>query len=175
MGRRAAGACALSPGPRGVCYDPRGAFLEFTVGASRVSCLLFAPTAKLQAEPKPALTHLPPADNCPLTPAKAVQGRWCCRLANKRGRGLQATVKFKKALVLDARKHDALWCLGNAYTSQVRSDVDSSPLLLSLSNCMLTRGQSWQGFLTTDTTRAHEFFDLANDCFKRAIAEACPA
>jgi len=28
-----------------------------------------------------------------------------------------------------------------------------------------------QGFLTTDTTRAHEFFDLANDCFKKAIAE----
>ncbi|KAK9842048.1 hypothetical protein WJX81_005937 [Elliptochloris bilobata] len=57
----------------------------------------------------------------------------------------EATVKFKKALVLDSRKHDALWCLGNAYTSQ--------------------------GFLTTDTVRAHEFFDLANDCFKKAIAE----
>jgi tetratricopeptide (TPR) repeat protein len=55
----------------------------------------------------------------------------------------EAIKKFDKALVLDARRHDALWCLGNAYTSQ--------------------------GFLSESAHKASEFFIKAGDAFKRAV------
>ena len=32
----------------------------------------------------------------------------------------QAVDKFKQALGIDPSRHDTLWCLGRAYTSQVR-------------------------------------------------------
>ncbi len=53
--------------------------------------------------------------------------------------------KFEAALALDARKHDALWCLGNALTSQ--------------------------GFLFADRVHALEYFARARGCFERALAE----
>ncbi|KAK9813199.1 hypothetical protein WJX72_010462 [[Myrmecia] bisecta] len=57
----------------------------------------------------------------------------------------EAVEKFRLALAVDAKKHDTLWCLGNAYTSQ--------------------------GFLTGETVTAQALFDKATDCFKRALAE----
>lgn len=56
-----------------------------------------------------------------------------------------AVSKFEAALALDSRKHDALWCLGNALTSQ--------------------------GFLFADGDTAQEYFTRARDCFTRALAE----
>jgi tetratricopeptide (TPR) repeat protein len=56
-----------------------------------------------------------------------------------------AVTKFEDALKLDARKHDALWCLGNALTSQ--------------------------GFLFADAATAAGHFASARSCFERALAE----
>ena len=53
--------------------------------------------------------------------------------------------KFDEALAIDPKKHDALWCLGNAYTSQ--------------------------GFLTADGGAARALFRRAAGCFERALAE----
>jgi len=57
----------------------------------------------------------------------------------------QAIDKFDEALAIDPRKHDALWCLGNAFTSQ--------------------------GFLTADAGAAAALFTRAASAFKRALAE----
>jgi tetratricopeptide (TPR) repeat protein len=50
--------------------------------------------------------------------------------------------KFEEALDLDSKRHDALWCLGNAYTSQ--------------------------GFLSASAEAADVFFTKAGDCFRKA-------
>ena len=55
----------------------------------------------------------------------------------------EAIEKFQKALELDANRHDALWCLGNAYTSQ--------------------------GFLSAESNAAGAFFSKAGDCFQQAV------
>lgn len=43
--------------------------------------------------------------------------------------GSQAVEKFKQAISIDGKRHDAQWCLGNAYTSQVHT-----PCLVPVSN-----------------------------------------
>lgn len=55
----------------------------------------------------------------------------------------EAIEKFQRAIELDAKRHDALWCLGNAYTSQ--------------------------GFLSAESTAAGAFFTKAGDCFQKAV------
>ena len=55
----------------------------------------------------------------------------------------EAIEKFQKALEIDSKRHDALWCLGNAYTSQ--------------------------GFLSGDASSAESFFNQAGDCFQKAV------
>lgn len=58
----------------------------------------------------------------------------------------EAIEKLQCALKLDGSKHNALWCLGNAYTSK--------------------------GFLVQgDKQQAHKLFDEALECFKKAQAE----
>lgn len=57
----------------------------------------------------------------------------------------QAVGKFEEALSIDSKRHDALWCLGNAYTSQ--------------------------GFLSSDIDSANSYFNKAGDCFKRAVEQ----
>lgn len=56
-----------------------------------------------------------------------------------------AVEKFEAALAINPRKHDALWCLGNALTSQ--------------------------GFLFPDASDAMRYFEEAKACFRRALDE----
>ncbi|KAL4442114.1 hypothetical protein ABPG77_011375 [Micractinium sp. CCAP 211/92] len=55
----------------------------------------------------------------------------------------EAIGKFEQALALDAARHDALWCLGNAFTSQ--------------------------GFLSAEAASAGRYFDKAGECFRKAV------
>ena len=56
-----------------------------------------------------------------------------------------AVSKFEAAIAINPKKRDALWCLGNALTSQ--------------------------GFLFQEAERAGDFFDKAKTCFQRALNE----
>jgi tetratricopeptide (TPR) repeat protein len=56
-----------------------------------------------------------------------------------------AVEKFKQGIAIDSNRHDTKWCLGNAYTSQ--------------------------GFLTSDSDKAQEFFTLATGCFGEALQQ----
>ncbi|EFN58331.1 hypothetical protein CHLNCDRAFT_20637, partial [Chlorella variabilis] len=55
----------------------------------------------------------------------------------------EAIAKFEQALGIDEKRHDALWCLGNAYTSQ--------------------------GFLSAESASARQYFERAGECFRKAV------
>lgn len=92
---------------------------------------------------------------------------------------LQAAEKFSMALAIEPGKHDALWCLGNAYTSQVSvfmvragiSAENTLALLIAEFYIFMISSRCLQGFLTTETAKALEFFEQATDCFKKALHE----
>ncbi|XP_074331277.1 uncharacterized protein LOC141668333 [Apium graveolens] len=57
-----------------------------------------------------------------------------------------AVSKFEEALIINPRKHDTLWCLGNAFTNQ--------------------------GFLTPDLSDTEVYFAKAHDCLEKALLES---
>jgi hypothetical protein len=58
---------------------------------------------------------------------------------------VEAITKFEEALLIDPKKDEAVWCIGNAYTSFA--------------------------FLTPDETEAKHNFDLATQFFQQAVDE----
>ena len=110
------------------------------------------------ASPPPSPSARPPPPSPPLrlprpaspTPPPQALTKWggaLLELAHFRQGGdayemiEEAVLKFEGALKIDAKRHDALWCLGNAYTSQ--------------------------GFLSQDSAAATEYFEKAGGCFKK--------
>ena len=100
---------------------------------------------------------------------------------------MQAVRKFKQGIDIDGSRHDTKWCLGNAYTSQVGG------VGTCLNHASATHGTSvsaslfhWagihtnqqyaiaQGFLTADSNKAQQFFDLATEQFDTALKQVCP-
>ncbi|KAH9614075.1 hypothetical protein KSS87_003162 [Heliosperma pusillum] len=58
---------------------------------------------------------------------------------------LDASSKLEEALEVNPRKHDAMWCLGNAYTTQA--------------------------FVTPDFEEAKPYFQKATVCYQQAVEE----
>ena len=116
---------------------------------------------------------------CPCMPHrfKALEVTRALVLLINRPNVYQAGEKFKMALAIEPRKHDALWCLGNAYTSQVSFPTVPAYYLGIVQDhnntgpCMITICGAWQGFLTTETAKALDFFEEATQCFKKALQE----
>lgn len=57
----------------------------------------------------------------------------------------EAVTRLEEALVINPKKHDALWCIGNAHTSHA--------------------------FLSPDHDVAILYFAKATECYKRALEE----
>ena len=88
----------------------------------------------------------------------------------------QAVAKFKQALGIDPSRHDTLWCLGNAYTSQVRVLFQLTFATLQVRSGTQQYPSSLahlQGFLTASSQRAKTFFDKASTCFQDAVDQVC--
>ena len=88
----------------------------------------------------------------------------------------QAVAKFKQALGIDPSRHDTLWCLGNAYTSQVCVLLQLTFATLQVRSGTQPNPSSLahvQGFLTASSQRAKTFFDKASTCFQDAVDQVC--
>ena len=102
---------------------------------------------------------------------------------------MQAVRKFKQGIDIDGSRHDTKWCLGNAYTSQV-GQCEPARTKSSCVPSAATEHQHaslfhWghvhtnqqhatvQGFLTADSNKAQQFFDLATEQFDTALKQVC--